>query len=418
MKHCSRFLASAALLVALSVSAASAWADWPQWRGPNRDGHSADTGLLKQWPQGGPKLVWKTTGLGIGYGGVSAAGDRLFTTGDQGDSNYLMAIRGADGQILWKTKVGKSGPIGSNQTEGPRCTPTLDENRVTVIGQFGEILCADAATGAEIWRKDYARDFNGLMPKWGYCTMPLVDGDRLVLIPGGARGDLAAVDKKTGKLIWQSKEFTDNVHCSSPLLVEIGGVRQVILLTETSLAAVAAADGRLLWRAERKGNVSVIPTPVYRDGQVYVTSGYGAGCNLFKITADKGKFSAVQSYANAVMVNHHGGVVLVGDYVYGFSDGKGWTCQDFQTGKAVWQENSQLGKGSLSYADGLLYLRAEGGKGAVAIIAATPDGYKELSRFDPPDRSKLSSWPHPVITGGRLYLRDQDELQCFDVRGK
>ena len=412
------FLVTVGFIVSLSISAATAFGDWPQWRGPNRDGHSADTGLLKQWPEGGPKLAWKTSGLGSGYTSVSVVGDRLFAMGDKEDASYLIAISGADGKILWTTKVGKAGAPGWGGFAGPRCTPTVDDNRVFAVGQYGQVLCADAASGAEIWRKDYAKDFGGPLPEWGFCGMPLVDGDNVILAPGGKKGDLVALNKKTGALIWRSKEFTDSIHYSSPILVEIGGVSQIIQLTDASVAGIRASDGHLLWRAERKGSTAVIPTPIYHEGQVYVTSGYGAGCNLFKITAADGKFSAEQSYANKVMANHHGGVVLVGKYLYGFSDGKGWTCQDFESGKDAWRQQGKIGKGSLVYADGLLYLRAEAGKGTVAIIEASPDGYKELSRFDPPDRSEKNSWPHPVVTGGRLYLRDQDVLQCYDVRGK
>jgi len=410
-------LTAVGLAISLSINAAGAADDWPQWRGVNRDGHSSDTGLLKQWPEGGPKLVWKATGLGAGYTGVSVVGDRLFAMGDLGDANYLIAINRADGQILWKTKVGKSGAPGWGGFAGPRCTPTVDNDLVYAVGQYGEVLCANAATGAEIWRKNYGKDLGGKLPEWGYCGMPLVDGDKLILMPGGDKGDLVAVNKKTGKPIWQSKEFTDSIHYSSPILVEIGGVAQLIQLTDASVAGIRASDGRLLWRAARKGSTAVIPTPICHDGQVYVTSGYGAGCNLFKITAEDGKFSAQQVYANKDMTNHHGGVVLVGKYLYGFSDGKGWVCQDFETGKVAWRQQGKIGKGSLAYADGLLYLRAEDDPGAVAIIEASPDGYKELSRFDPPDHSDKKSWPHPVITGGRLYLRDQDVLQCYDVRG-
>ncbi len=408
------FLMVVGFLVSLSISVPTAFGDWPQWRGPHRDGHSSDTGLLKQWPEGGPKLVWKAAGLGIGYAGVSVVGDRLFTIGD---ANYLIAINRADGAIVWKTKVGKSGAPGWGGFAGPRCTPTVDDNRVFAVGQYGQVLCADAATGAEIWRKDYAKDFDGPLPEWGFCGMPLVDGDKVILVPGGKGGDLVALNKKTGETIWRSEELTDSIHYSSPILIEIGGVRQIVQLTVASVAGIRASDGKLLWRAARKGETAVIPTPIYHDGQVYVSSGYGVGCNLFKITADDGKFSAEESYANKVMTNHHGGVVLVGKYLYGFSEGKGWTCQDLETGKAVWQKHG-IGKGSLVYADGLLYLRAEGGAGTVAIIKASPDGYKELSRFDPPDRSEKNSWPHPVVTGRRLYLRDQDVLQCYDVRGK
>lgn len=184
------------------------------------------------------------------------------------------------------------------------------------------------------------------------------------------------------------------------------------------MAGLAATDGRLLWRAPRKGVTAVVPTPIYHDGYVYVASGYGVGCNLFKITAADGKFSAKEVYANKVMTNHHGGVVLIGSHLYGFADGKGWTCQDFLTGKAVWQEKGKLGKGSLVYADGMLYLREEAKRGTVALIEATPEGYREKGRFDQPDRSEMNSWPHPVVIAGRLYLRDQDMLLCYDLRTK
>jgi outer membrane protein assembly factor BamB len=405
--------------ITLAVSFSNAWGDWPQWRGTNRDGHSTDTGLLKKWPEGGPKLLWKKTGVGTGYTNVSVAGDRLYLMGDLGDSSYLIALSTADGKALWKTKVGKSGSVGpmGYSFPGPRCTPTVDGDLVFAVDQFGQVLCANAATGAEIWHKDYRTDFGGKAPTWGFCGSPLVDGERVILIPGGSEGDLVALDKKTGKQIWRSKDLADNVHYSSPIRVEIGGVPQIIQLTDTNLAGIKADDGTLLWRAARGGRIAVIPTPIYHDGEVYVSSGYNSGCNLFKITSEDGKFSATQVYANKDMINHHGGVVLVGKYLYGFSDGKGWVCQDFETGKTMWMQQG-IGKGSIAFADGLLYLRSEGDAGTVAIIEASPDGYKEVSRFDPPDRSDKNSWPHPVVTDGRLYLRDQDVLQCYDVRGK
>ncbi|MGA2253832.1 MAG: PQQ-binding-like beta-propeller repeat protein [Thermoguttaceae bacterium] len=417
MKCNFRFLTAVGLTISLWIIAAIAFGDWPQWRGLNRDGRSSDTGLLKQWPEDGPKLMWLATGLGLGYTNVSVVGGNVFAMGDLGDANYLIAINQADGKILWKTKVGKSGAPGWGGFIGPRCTPTVDNDLVFAVGQFGEVLCANAATGDEIWRKDYGKDFGAQRPEWGFAGMPLVDGDKVILVPGGKQGDLVALNKKTGKLIWRSKELNDSIHYSSPILVEIGGVPQIIQLTDASVAGIQASDGHLLWRAARKGSVAVIPTPIYHDGQVYVSSGYGAGCNLFKITADDGKFSAKQVYANKDMANHHGGVVRVGKDLYGFSDGKGWVCQDFETGEIVWHKQG-IGKGSLAYADGLLYLRAEAGKGTVAIIEPSADGYKELGHFDPPDRSDKNSWPHPVITGGRLYLRDQDVLQCYDVQGK
>jgi len=184
------------------------------------------------------------------------------------------------------------------------------------------------------------------------------------------------------------------------------------------VAGVAAADGQLLWRTLRRGYIAIIPSPVLRDNFVYVSSGYGAGCNLFKITAADRQFSVEQVYANHVMVNHHGGVVRIGNCLYGYSEGKGWTCQDFDTGEAKWQERQKLGKGSLTYADGRLYLRQEDGPGTVAIIAASPDAYREYGRFPQPDRSPQRSWPHPVVAAGKLFLRDQDLLLCYDIKAK
>jgi outer membrane protein assembly factor BamB len=416
-----KLLAGVLVLTILPLGVLRAADDWPQWRGPHRDGHSPDKGLLKEWPSEGPRLVWKANGLGIGYTNVSVVGDRLFAMGDKDDASQVIALNVADGSILWTAKVGKAGAPGWGGFAGPRATPTVDGNLVFAVGQYGEAVCLDAASGKEIWRKDYRKDFGGKLPEWGYCGMPLVDGKQVILMPGGKQGDLVAVDKKTGKLIWQSKDFTDSIHYSSPMVAEIAGVRQYVQLTDASVAGIAAADGSLLWRAPRKGATAVIPTPIIKDDLVYVTSGYGAGCNLFKIMAADGKFSADQVYADKAMTNHHGGVVLVGKYLYGFSDednGK-WVCQEFETGKIIWSEPKEtLGKGSITFADGMLYLRAEDGEGTVALIEATPDGYKETGRFDQPDRSKKNSWPHPVVIGGRLYLRDQDVLLSYDVKQK
>ncbi len=412
------YLLAAWLLGVAVTCATAAPGDWPQWRGANRDDISADTGLLKSWPAEGPPLVWRATGLGSGYSGVSILDDRLFTAGDKGSENFVLALNRTDGKQLWSAKLGKAGAPGWGGFGGPRCTPTLDGGCVYALGQYGELVCLEMASGKEVWRKNLQSDFGGKLPEWGFAESPLVDGDKVICTPGGAQGAVVALNKKTGDVVWRCAAFTDGAQYTSLLPVEIDGVRQYVQLTQASVVGVAAKDGALLWQAPRKGNTAVIPTPIYQDNQVYVASGYDAGCNLFKITRADGAFKASQVYAKKWIENHHGGVVLVGDRLYGYCEKKGWTCQDFKTGEIVWSTKDNLGKGSLTFADGHLYLRHEEGPGTLALIEATPSGYKETGRFDPPDRSKQHSWPHPVVAGGRLYIRDQDVLLCYDVKAK
>jgi outer membrane protein assembly factor BamB len=239
----------------------------------------------------------------------------------------------------------------------------------------------------------------------------------VICTPGSSQGSLIALNKKTGELLWQTKELTDSAEYSSPIVAEIGKARQYIQLTGANVVGIDAKTGKVLWRAPRQGRTATIPTPIFHDNCVFVTSGYGVGCNLFRITSAPSGFTAEQVYANKIMVDHHGGVLRIGDYLYGHSDGQGWVCQEFKTGNLVWK-NAGVGKGSLTYADGHLYLRSESGKGVLALVEATPEGYREKGRFDQPDRTDKNSWPHPVIANGKLYLRDQDVLLCFDVKAK
>jgi outer membrane protein assembly factor BamB len=402
----------------LTLNARAASADWPQWRGPNRDGISPDTGLLKEWPTGGPALLWKASGLGAGFSSVAIANQRIYTIGDQRGSSFVVALNAADGRPLWSAKLGKTGAPGWGGYTGPRSTPAVAGESLVALGQWGELLCLDTASGKERWRKDCIKDFSGSRPGWGFAETPLIDGDRAIVTPGGSQGAMVALDVKTGAVLWRSKDFIDEAHYASVIVGEIDGVRQYIQLSAASVVGIDPRNGRTLWRAARKGETAVIPTPIYADNHVYVTSGYGVGCHLFKITSGGGSFSAEQVYANKVMVNHHGGVVKIGDYVYGYSDGKGWTCQDFKTGEAKWQEKEKLGKGSLVAADGQLYLRQENKPGTVALVEITPDGFKEHGRFNPPSFSDDRNWAHPVVAGGKLYLREQDFLFCYDVQKK
>ena len=391
--------------------------DWPQWRGPNRDGKSSETGLLKEWPADGPKLAWKATGLGKGYAGISSAADRLLTMGDKDGTGFVIALDAADGKILWSAKVGQPGAPDAPgwSYPGPRCTPTVNGDLVFALDAWGELICVSAADGKEQWHKSFTKDFGGKPPTWGFSESPLADGDQVVVTPGGKSGAMVALDKKTGRLLWQSKDFTDDAHYSSIIAAEISGVRQYIQLTAASVVGISAKDGVVLWKAARRGNVAVIPTPIVAGNEVYVTSGYGVGCNLFRITSSAGTFSAEQVYANKTMVNHHGGVVKVDDCIYGYSDGKGFTCQNFKTGEAVWAEKEKINKGSVSYADGMLYCREED-TGTMVLLTASSAGYAEKGRFKQPERAQEKAWPHPTIANGKLYLRDQDLLLCYDVR--
>lgn len=396
-------------------------ADWPQWRGPARDDISTETGLLKQWPSSGPALVWKATGLGTGFSSVSVAAGRIYTMGDGTDSSYVYALDEATGKQIWSAKVGAIG--GGNGFPGTRSTPTVNGDSVFALGQFGDLVCLESATGKERWRHNLEKDLAGkMMSGWGYSESPLLDGDKLVCTPGGASGTLAALNAKTGAVVWRTADLTDNATYASLVVANIGGVRQYVVLTDANVAGVNPSDGKVLWKAARPGKTAVIPTPVVDGNLVYVTSGYAVGSNLFQVDYAGGKFSAHQVYAEKEMPNKLGGVVKIGNAIFGFADGKGWTCQEFKTGKILWVDKDKLGAGSLTAADGNLYLRQESGPGAgagpgtVVLLEPTLTGWSEKGRFDQPDRSQKADWPHPVVSNGHLYLRDQDTLLAYDVK--
>ncbi len=385
-------------------------ADWPQWRGVKRDGHSAETGLLKKWPAGGPKLGKKIEGLGGGYSGVAVVGGKIYTMGDIDGACRVLAL-GGDGRKAWATEVGEAG--GHQKYPGPRATPTIDGDRLYTLTQFGDLVCLETGTGKLVWRKNLETDFQGaMMSGWRYSESVLVDGDKVVCTPGGAEGAVVALKKSDGSEIWRCKDFTDPAGYSSIVIMELGNVRQYAQLTGESLAGIEAATGKLLWRADRAGKTAVITTPVFKDNLIFVTSSYNIGCNLFKVSSAGGRFSAEEVYASKDMMNHHGGVVLVGNHVYGTGNNE-LVCMEMATGKVAWKDAS-VGKGSIACADGMLIVRGE--RGPVALVRANPSRYEELGRFDQPDRSAEKAWPHPVIADGKLYLRDQDVLLIYDLK--
>lgn len=389
-------------------------ASWPQWRGPNRDDTSAETGLLKTWPADGPKRVWVNEDAGLGYSGFSIVDGVLYTLGLFGDDEKLIALDAATGKRLWATKTG--GRLKNNWGDGPRSTPTVSGGLVFALGGNGDLLCAEAKTGKKKWDKSLTKDLGGILQNWGYTESPLVDGEHVIVTPGGPKGTLAALKIQNGGVAWQTKECKDPAQYASAIAIEFNGQRQYIQLVMNSFFGVSAKDGKLLWKADFSGRTAVIPTPIYRDGLVYVAAGYGTGCKLVKL----GSSTPEVVYENKTMVNHHGGVILVGENLYGYSEGGGWTCQDFKTGAAKWSERQKLRKGCVAYADGMLYCVGEDG-GEVVLIEASPEGWIEHGRFKLAAQSSKRAadgriWTHPVICGGRLYLRDQEFISCYDVK--
>lgn len=398
---------SAVLFAGWLVISASA-TDWPQWRGLERNGISPETGLLDTWPKGGPPQIWKTQGLGQGYSALAISQGRLFTQGQRGDHQFVLALDAATGKKLWETPTGPAFP--QNRGDGPRGTPTVDGDRLFAMAGEGTLASLDARTGGILWKMNIAEKFGGRAPNWGYSESPLVDGSNLIVTPGGPGAAIVALDKKTGNLMWKSQ--SDPAAYSSPIAAEVGGIRQIIVFTSEGVVGLRPNDGALLWRYDRVANQTAnIATPIFQNGFVFVSSAYGTGCALLKLTAEGGTVKATEVYFSREMQNHYSTSIVVGDSAYGFSNSI-LTAMNLQTGRVEWRDRS-VGKGSVTYADGKLYLLSE--DGVVGLAEATPAGYREKSRFEIP-RGAFPTWTPLVISGGRLYLREQDNLYCFDIR--
>jgi outer membrane protein assembly factor BamB len=409
MKTC-----TASLLLGLSLACSLHAADWPTFRGGDRTDISKETGLLKKWPAEGPKKLWVFDQAGLGYSGYAIVAGTLYTMGANEDGEELViAVDANTGKEKWRSVVGPR--LANGWGDGPRSTPTVDADRVYAMGGKGDLACLSAKHGKELWKASMT-EAGGKVPGWGYCESPLIDGSNVICTPGGPQGTMLALDKMSGKKVWQSEAWTDGAQYASVIAADFGGKHQLIQLTQQNFAGIDAKDGKVIWQVPFPGKTAVIPTPIFSNGQVYVAAGYGVGCKSVKL----GSSEPEVLYENQNMVNHHGGVILVGDYLYGYSDKGGWTCQDFKTGEVKWSDKS-LGKGAVHCADGMLYL-VEENTGTIALIEASPSGWNEKGRFtlDPqsPQRNpKGKVWTHPVVSNGKLYLRDQELLFCFDVKG-
>ncbi|HEX9365378.1 MAG TPA: PQQ-binding-like beta-propeller repeat protein, partial [Vicinamibacterales bacterium] len=381
---------AAAPLSAARLAAAPLF-DWPQWQGPDRTGLSKETGLLKAWPANGPAVVWSAQNLGNGYGSLAVAGERIYLQGMSGGKSIVYALNRADGKAVWSKALGQAET--NDQGPGPRGTPTVDSDQLYVLTENGDLACLKT-DGTIVWQRNILKDFRGRQLRWLISESPLVDGPHLIVSPGGPGAGMVKLDKMTGKTVWTSKDLSDAAGYSSPIVADVGGVRTYMTLTSAGGVGVRASDGKLMWHYERAANSTAnITTPIFFDNKVFYTSAYDTGAGLLALTAQNGDVKAKEIYFTREMKNHHGGVILVDGYLYGFNDSI-LTCLEFATGKQMWRDRS-VGKGSVTFADGNLYIQGE--NNVVGLAEASPTGYKEKGRFQIADKG-LPSWAHPVIS--------------------
>jgi len=408
-----RIVLAALLLLALPVTAA----DWPQWQGPDRNAISKETGLLQTWPKGGPKLLWSINTLGDGYGTPTVSAGSIYTMGNRDGKEWIFALNETDGKERWAIEVGAVRAKGGGYA-GPRCSPTVDGNLLYALGMNGDLLCVDVSRGATaggvLWRKDLSKDFGGKVGGWAYSESPLIDGDQVIVTPGG-ENTLVSLNKKTGELIWKGKvPSKDGAHYASAVLADIHGVKQVVQFLSGGVVGIDAKDGTFLWRYNKPANGTAnCSSPIVHNNHVFAASSYGTGGGLAKITREGQTWKAEEVYFTRQMKNHHGGMVLHDGCLYGSDEGS-LTCLDFMTGKERWAVRK--GKGSILVADNRIYYRDE--SGPMMLIELSPEKCTEVGRLEQPKRSGKNTWPHPIIANGRLYLRDQDALYCYDVKGQ
>lgn len=388
--------------------------DWPQYHGPNRDNISAETDLLDRWPADGPPLAWKSHGLGEGYSSVAIVGGRIYTMGNRGDDEMVHCLDAADGKPIWSTRNGAAYREG--QGNGPRGTPTVDGDLLYALGANGDLSCLKTADGDVVWKLNILKEFGAGNITWGISESVLIDGDNLICTPGGKSATMAALNKLTGKPVWSAVvPGNPQASYSSIIPVDVGGIRQYVNFTHTGVIGVRAADGRPLWGDTTAANGTAnCSSPVAIDNFVFASSGYGQGGALIQlIPSQNGSVNSKLAYPSKEMKNHHGGMILIKNHLYGSDDPGVLKCLDLKTGSVIWQ-NRSVGKGALTCADGKLILRSEAGP--VALVEASPKAYVELGRFDQPDRSEKASWSHPVVSHDKLYLRDMDRLLVYNLK--
>jgi outer membrane protein assembly factor BamB len=398
-------------------------ADYPQWRGPHRSGVSQEKGLLKEWPKEGPKLLWQLKDIGDGYGAPAISGQRIYLVSNKGlDNEFVQALSVRDGKQIWSTTIGK---VGNPDQKPPypkgRSTPTVDGSYLYALGSNGDLACLETASGKLIWQKNLRKEFDGKPGIWAYAESPLVDGNLVVVTPGGSKATLAALNKKTGATVWTcAVPEGDQAGYASIIAVTAAGRKQYVQFLEKGLVGADAATGHFLWRyAAIAGSPANMPTPVARGNFVFNTNPRRPAAALVELKPAPTGVVAQQVYLERGLPNDIGGQVLVGNFLYGTNAESGMVAIEFATGKIRWKAES-IGSGSLVYADEHLYLHGENGN--MALIEATPEAYHESGRFTPPDPPKHpggpmeKAWSYPVIANGRLYIRDLGTLWCYNIK--
>ena len=429
MRFAKVFLAAVLVFVACGIVSG---ADWAQWHGPNRDAKSGETGLLKKWPEGGPKLIWSVEGIGVGYSQAAVADGTIYITGSVGNKGSCSAFD-LDGKLKWKAVYGDDSGRWDGRFPGARTTPTIHDGRLYTVSANEQVSCLSIKDGSVIWHVDLRKRFGARIQQWGNAESVLIDGEKVICTPGGAEVMVAALDRKTGKTIWTTKGRKVvkgperptrrrrggagkpmSAYCS-PILVERGGTRLIATMTTHHIIAVEADTGELLWEhpyRNKSGNHPV--TPVYADGMFYFTSGYGLGGVMLELSDDGKKFT--ERWTEKRPDPTHGGVVLLDGYLYASAKSRNgkWYCVELKTGKVMWEANI-VNNGTSVYADGLFY--CYGDRGSFALVEMSPKGHKVISRFKITKGAK-EHWAHPSISDGRLYARHGDVLMVYDIKAK
>jgi len=402
----------ASVIAACTVRAADGEAFWPQFHGPNRDNHSTETGLPKQWPEGGPALLWTAEGIGHGFSGVSIAAGMIYTAGNI-EKNTVITALNLDGKVLWQVE---NGPAWTKDHPGTRGTPTIDGDRLFHQSPVGSLVCLDARTGRKLWQINTLEKFGSKTNKWALAESPLIDGDHVISCPGGPQTCMVALDKTDGSVVWQAPSTGDLAGYGSPMLVELQGLRIIINSTAKAVIGVNADTGALLWHVKHESYADEnVMVPIVHDGYLFFSS-LKTGSVKWKLNVNDGKVSLTELWRTRELDHHHGGVVLVGGNLYGnstFRNSKRWVCLDWETGANKHMDKG-VGKGALTYADGMLYTLSE--DGVMGLVRPTPDGHELVSSFEIPKGGKGKSWAHPVVCAARLYLRHGNFLYAYALR--